>query len=316
MSERAAVNAGTRRFLDLCREEGLRLMVGDVHYFAHWITPRGAPRRFDTRFFVAAAPPGPAGGPRCGRDHRRDLDFAPPRPGGPPARRLRVDLPDHPQPAGHQPIRQRRRSARGGRPGLGRGADDRTAGGGRRQRGADRPARGRRVRRERPGRGLRGRPRPPGNFNEAVRAVSLAANRGGTAEPVRDPRRCRTPASARHRCRADRTNWLPGLLRLTAPNPGLMTGPGTNTYLLGAGSGRSNLAVVDPGPDDDSASGRHPGGAVDARGTLRWILVTHTHPDHAPGAAALARADRGARSSASGRPRGSPPTSVWATAGR
>jgi 8-oxo-dGTP pyrophosphatase MutT (NUDIX family) len=57
VSERAAVNAGTRRFLDLCREEGLQLMVGDVHYFAHWITPRGAPRRFDTRFFVAPAPP-------------------------------------------------------------------------------------------------------------------------------------------------------------------------------------------------------------------------------------------------------------------
>jgi 8-oxo-dGTP pyrophosphatase MutT (NUDIX family) len=58
VAERAAVNAGTRRFLDLCRDEGLRLKMGDVHYFAHWITPKGAPRRFDTRFFVAAAPPG------------------------------------------------------------------------------------------------------------------------------------------------------------------------------------------------------------------------------------------------------------------
>jgi 8-oxo-dGTP pyrophosphatase MutT (NUDIX family) len=55
---RAAVNVGTRRFLDLCRDERLQLGVGDIHYFAHWITPRGAPRRYDTRFFVAAAPPG------------------------------------------------------------------------------------------------------------------------------------------------------------------------------------------------------------------------------------------------------------------
>ena len=57
-AERVAVNEGSRRFLDLCRQEGLRLSVGDIHYFAHWITPRGAPRRYDTRFFVAAAPPG------------------------------------------------------------------------------------------------------------------------------------------------------------------------------------------------------------------------------------------------------------------
>jgi hypothetical protein len=52
------VNDGSLRFLDLCREEDLRLSVDQIHYFAHWITPRGAPRRYDTRFFVAAAPPG------------------------------------------------------------------------------------------------------------------------------------------------------------------------------------------------------------------------------------------------------------------
>ena len=55
---RLRVNDGSLRFLDLCREEGLRLSVDRIHYFAHWITPRGAPRRYDTRFFVAAAPPG------------------------------------------------------------------------------------------------------------------------------------------------------------------------------------------------------------------------------------------------------------------
>jgi 8-oxo-dGTP pyrophosphatase MutT (NUDIX family) len=58
VAERAAVNAGSRRFLDLCRDENLQLLVDQVHYFAHWIAPVGAPRRFDTRFFVAAAPSG------------------------------------------------------------------------------------------------------------------------------------------------------------------------------------------------------------------------------------------------------------------
>jgi 8-oxo-dGTP pyrophosphatase MutT (NUDIX family) len=55
---RLRVNVGSLRFLDLCRDEKLRLSVDQIHYFAHWITPRGAPRRYDTRFFVAAAPPG------------------------------------------------------------------------------------------------------------------------------------------------------------------------------------------------------------------------------------------------------------------
>jgi glyoxylase-like metal-dependent hydrolase (beta-lactamase superfamily II) len=74
-------------------------------------------------------------------------------------------------------------------------------------------------------------------------------------------------------------------VRLTAPNPGLMTGPGTNSYLIGAGE----LAVIDPGPADESHLAALLA-AVEARGTLHSILVTHTHLDHAPGAAALAQA--------------------------
>lgn len=74
----------------------------------------------------------------------------------------------------------------------------------------------------------------------------------------------------------------PGVRRIVAPNPGVMTGPGTNTYILGV----HDVAVVDPGP----AIGRHVDAIVDAVGlALRWVLVTHTHPDHSPAASPLAK---------------------------
>jgi 8-oxo-dGTP pyrophosphatase MutT (NUDIX family) len=53
---RKAMHAGQRSLDALCAEEGLMLAVDLLVPFGHWITPKGAPRRFDTRFFVAAAP--------------------------------------------------------------------------------------------------------------------------------------------------------------------------------------------------------------------------------------------------------------------
>jgi 8-oxo-dGTP pyrophosphatase MutT (NUDIX family) len=53
---RIDVVAGRRRLPEVCAEESLRLAVDALHYFSHWITPLGAPRRYDTRFFVTAAP--------------------------------------------------------------------------------------------------------------------------------------------------------------------------------------------------------------------------------------------------------------------
>ena len=77
----------------------------------------------------------------------------------------------------------------------------------------------------------------------------------------------------------------PGVRRLTAPNPGLMTGPGTNTYLVGD----AEPVVVDPGPDDATHTAAIVA-AAEPLGPIRTIVVTHTHVDHAPGAAALAAA--------------------------
>ena len=72
----------------------------------------------------------------------------------------------------------------------------------------------------------------------------------------------------------------PMVRRVLAPNPGVMTGPGTNTYLVGI----DEVAVIDPGIEDDA----HLDAVVGCGGDrIRWIFCTHTHPDHSPGAAAL-----------------------------
>jgi glyoxylase-like metal-dependent hydrolase (beta-lactamase superfamily II) len=81
---------------------------------------------------------------------------------------------------------------------------------------------------------------------------------------------------------------LLNVLRLTAPNPGFMTGPGTNSYLVG--DAHTGFIAIDPGPADADhvarlwAAATHPDGSG---GNLALIVCTHSHPDHSPGAAPL-----------------------------
>jgi len=78
------------------------------------------------------------------------------------------------------------------------------------------------------------------------------------------------------------TALTPAVRRIVAPNPCLMTGPGTNTYLIGEPGG--DLVALDPGPDAPEHLDRV---AEIGGGRIRTIVVTHTHQDHSPGAPGL-----------------------------
>ena len=70
--------------------------------------------------------------------------------------------------------------------------------------------------------------------------------------------------------------------KITAPNPGIFTGGGTNTYLIG----REDVTLVDPGPNISE----HIDEIIRAAdGRIKRILVTHTHTDHSPAALPLSK---------------------------
>ena len=75
---------------------------------------------------------------------------------------------------------------------------------------------------------------------------------------------------------------LKNVQRLTAPNPGVMTGPGTNSYLVG--DPNTGYIAIDPGPADNDHLQRL---WRAAGGQIKAIVCTHSHSDHSPGAAPL-----------------------------
>ena len=288
---RKALIEGRAVLAGLCRLGNWRLPARRLHYVAHWITPRAARRRFSTRFFMAAAPPG-AVARADGREALIVQWFN-------PAQALKRNIP-----LAH-PTRHFLRILA-----AMNGLDEALAW----ARGVDRrsiPVTRPEVRRiegklmsclptgeilgpfsmrhypaDSQGSGF---PRqfhsPP--FREAPSLARL--RHPGSKAPGMERNetgfsRARNSAPARDGAvrPGELVRFTPDIHRLTAFNAGTMTGPGTNTWILG----REELAVLDPGP----ASRRHIDNVLaKAPGRIRWVLATHTHADHSPGAALLAR---------------------------
>lgn len=243
---RGLLQRGERGLADFCAETGVALALDELTYLSHWVTPPNRAKRFDTRFFLARAPQGQ----QAAHDGSETIDHRWMRPVDALAQRESMKL--------LTPTLSTLQL-------LARHAD--VAG---LWQWANSP---RRIRASMPamGQGAQGpRAVPPGD--------------PAHAELVRlDPARTGSHSYDLVPGRAVRLSER--VIRVTAPNGNMMTGPGTNTYLVAAPGAEAGWAVIDPGPDDAS----HVAAILAAApGPIRWIFVTHTHVDHSPAAAALA----------------------------
>jgi glyoxylase-like metal-dependent hydrolase (beta-lactamase superfamily II)/8-oxo-dGTP pyrophosphatase MutT (NUDIX family) len=230
-------------FVELLEREDLYLQPDALAYYAHWITAPGRARRFDTRFFLAVAPAGQAGS----HDANETVHHLWIRPAEALERGAKneIELVFATQQTLHD---------------------------------------------------LKQHPSARAAFEHTLAAPEVEANRACWAqgrEGAKLFRRADPPYFEIHWSdpeeNGDTTYELvPGepkrldrhVTRIIAPNPGVMTGPGTNTYLIG----KESIAVIDPGP----ALPQHIEKIIaTGAGRIRWILCTHTHLDHSPAAAAL-----------------------------
>ncbi|HSP57177.1 MAG TPA: MBL fold metallo-hydrolase [Halomonas sp.] len=242
---RDALNRAEVSFFAFCRDHGLSLPLDRLAYLGHWVTPEGLPRRFDTRFFVAVAPEG-----------------QPVLPDG-------TEVIDHawltPQQALEDHRCGRRQLGFPTRRTLRILADFETTDALMLHAHATPP-------KPSPGSAW---PARKGGAKQMIEPDSPAFEEVRTLDP-----QARGTASAEI-IPGVPVRVAPGVVRLTAPNPGVMTGPGTNTYLLGD---EGEHVVIDPGPADPEHLDRL---LEITGGRISRILVTHTHHDHSPGAALL-----------------------------
>jgi len=245
---REPLNAGTLLFSDFLERENLFVPAQEIAYYSHWITAPGRPRRFSTRFFVACAPEGQLGA--HDRSETVHSAWVSPREALERGQRKEIEL--------IFPTRSTLTDL----------AHFITP------------------------RAVLEHTRNLGDI-EADAACWALDHEGSQrlfrrTDPPYHEIHWSDPEEKGDTCfviqpgvpkRLDRY-----VTRLTAPNPGAMTGPGTNTYLVG----EKELAVIDPGPALDSHVAKIlEAGAGRSGNRIRWILTTHTHMDHSPAAAAL-----------------------------
>lgn len=232
-----------RPFLELLEAENLFIPANALAYYGHWITAPGRARRFDTRFFVALAPEGQAGS-HDATETVHDIWIGP-REALERGARGELELVFATQHTLHD---------------------------------------------------LKGFPSARQAFEHVLALPEIEVNRACWAQGAQGAKLFRRADAAYfeiHWSDPDETgettyDLAPGVpkrldrwvRRIIAPNPGLMTGPGTNTFLVG----ERDLAIIDPGPAIDSHIQIL---LAETKNRLRWILCTHTHMDHSPAAAAL-----------------------------
>jgi len=241
---RLALHRCEQSITDFCAAERLRLAVDQLVYLSHWLTPLGRAKRFDTRFFIAAAPAAQTA-VHDGTELVEQLWIAP-----------------------HEAL-ARSASLRMLTPTLktletiGRFANV-----------AEAMA-----------------------WASAPRTIALVMPRAGTGRDGLRPVTPDEPAwaelgridpaghgSGSYEIVPDRAVRLSErVIRVSADNGSVMTGPGTNTYLIG-GPDATRWSVIDPGPAIEA----HVDAIVAAApGPIDRIFVTHTHKDHSPAASML-----------------------------
>ena len=244
---RRELHANQTGMAEVCDRFNVRLATDRLAYYAHWITPKGLPKIFDTRFFVTEAPVGQT----ASEDTTETVEQLWLTPAEAISRSRDLKLMNVTE------VTLRHLG------GFQRAADVLTWARAQTTIPLNRP---------RVGQGPKGRtPINLGDWAYAELGRLDPEGRGSCSVELKPG----APV------------WLsPRVLRVTADNGSMMTGPGTNAYFIGA-PGSDDWALLDPGPDD---AGHVAALLAAAPGRITRVLVTHTHKDHSPAAAAIVAA--------------------------